>query len=198
LAAFEKALADEIISKDEEERLGRTALTLGFDETGLQTAIAHFQEQFFIARVNDGRIPVLNSPSILLKKGEVAHLETPASLLKEVLVREYRGGSQGMSFRIVRGVSYRVGSHRGTMEVVGSRIEEADTGDLTVTSNRVVFAGGRKTVEVRYDKLVSVNVYRDAIQFHVSNRQNASLFKVSSGPMIAVTVNAAAQKLLAS
>ena len=116
-------------------------------------------------------------------------------MMKEVVIREYKGGSQGMSFRIMNGVSYRVGSHRGTMEVVGSRLEVADTGQLVVTSHRAVFMGARKTQEVRFDKLLSVNVFKDAIQFHVSNRQNPSLFQVRSGPMVAAAVNAAAQRL---
>jgi hypothetical protein len=196
LDAFAKALADEIITRAEEERLGQVAAALGFSKSDLEVAIAQHQEQFFIARVNDGRIPVLDSPTILLKRDERAHLQTDAQLLKEVVIREYKGGSQGMSFRIAKGVSYRVGSHRGTLQVVGSRLETADSGILTVTSQRVVFAGARKTVEVRYDKLVSLNIYGDAIQFHVTNRQTASLFKVASGSMIAAAVNAAAQERL--
>jgi hypothetical protein len=193
LDAFAKALADEIITRAEEERLGQVAAALGFSRSDLEVALGQRQEEFFIARVNDGRLPVLGTSTILLKRGEIAHVETQAELLKEVLIREYRGGSQGMSFRIMKGVSYRVGSQRGTLQVVGSRMDTADTGTLTITSRRAVFTGPRRTVEVRYDKLLSVNVYGDAIEFHVSNRKNPSIFKVSSGPMIAAAVNAAAQ-----
>jgi len=195
LGAFEEALADEVVTAVEEERLGLVATALGFDHGDLERAIAAFEEKLFIARVNDGRIPVLHSPVILLKRGETAHLQTDAALLKEVAIREYKGGSQGVSFRIARGVSYRVGSHRGTMQVVGTRLETADQGPLTVTSHRAVFTGARKSVEMKYDKLLSMNIYGDAIQFHVSNRQNPSLFKVASGPMVAAAVNAAAQQL---
>lgn len=194
-AAFEQVLDDEVVTAQEEARLTSVATALGFSRGELERAIGDFQERLFIARVNDGRIPELDAPGIILKRGEVAHLQTDAELLKEVAIREYKGGSQGVSFRIAKGVSYRVGSHRGTMQVVGTRLETADSGPLTVTSHRAVFAGGRRSVEVRFDKLISLNVYRDAIQFHVSNRQTPSLFKVSSGPMVASAVNAAAQRL---
>ncbi len=197
LGAFETALSDEIITREEEDRLGRIAAALGFDHNDFARAIDHYAEEVFIARVNDGRLPELATPPILLKRNEVAHLVTNASLMKEVLVREYKGGSRGVSFRVMKGVSYRVGSHRGTMQVVGSRLEPADTGELVVTSQRVVFTGPRRTQECRYDKLIDVNVYRDAIELHVSNRQKPSLFQVKSGPMIAAAVNAAAQSVLA-
>lgn len=197
LNAFEAALADEVITREEEGRLSRAGAALGFDQNDFERAIDHYAEQVFIARVNDGRLPELADAPIILKRNEVAHLVTTASLMKEVLIREYKGGSRGMSFRVMKGVSYRVGSHRGTLEVVGSRLEEADTGDLVVTSQRVVFTGPRRTQECRYDKLIDVNVYRDAIELHVSNRQKPSLFRVESGPMIAAAVNAAAQQVLA-
>ena len=196
LNAFEKALADEIVTREEEDRLARIGSALGFDQNDFARAIDHYAEEVFIARVNDGRLPELANPPIILKRNEIAHLVTNASLMKEVLIREYKGGSRGVSFRVMKGVSYRVGSHRGTMQVVGSRLEPADTGELVVTSQRVVFTGPRRTQECRYDKLIDVNVYRDAIELHVSNRQKPSLFQVKSGPMIAAAVNAAAQQVL--
>lgn len=194
LNAFERTLEDEVVTSAEEGRLTQVAQVLGFGEGDLTRAIDRYQEALFIARVNDGRLPELAAPRIVLKRNEVAHLETEANLLKEVLIREYKGGSRGMSFRIARGVSYRVGSHRGQMQVVGSELQVAATGILTVTSQRAVFAGDRKSQEVRYDKLLSLNVYSDAIQFHVSNRQNPSTFRVRSGPMIAAAVNGAIQR----
>jgi hypothetical protein len=195
LKAFEKALADEVVTREEEDRLGRIGSALGFGQDDFAQAIDHYAEEVFIARVNDGRLPELATAPIMLKRDEIAHVVTNASLMKEVLIREYKGASRGVSFRVMKGVSYRVGSHRGTMQVVGSRLAPADTGELVVTSQRVVFTGPRRTQECRYDKLIDVNVYRDAIELHVSNRQKPSLFQVKSGPMIAAAVNAAAQKL---
>jgi hypothetical protein len=48
---------------------------------------------------------------------------------------------------------------------------------------------------VSFAKLLGMNVYNDGIQFHVSNRQNPSLFRVDSGPMVAAAVNGATQRL---
>ena len=57
-------------------------------------------------------------------------------------------------------------------------------------------AGAQKTVECRHDKLVGLQVYSDAISINVSNRQNASMFRVEDGPFVAAMINAAVQAKL--
>lgn len=195
LAAFERALIDEVVTKDEEARLERLASALGLTEYDVDKAIQQYRAPLFIAQVNDGRLPEFYTTRIMLKKNEVAHLESAAALLKEVQIKEYRGGSHGVSFRIARGVSYRVGASRGRMHVVGTELQTQDEGTLTVTSHRAVFAGTRKTVEISFAKLLGLNVFNDGIQFHVSNRQIPSFFRVESGPMVAAAVNGATQRL---
>jgi hypothetical protein len=176
-----RALADEVLSGDEEEGIVKLGMALyEGNRAALAAAMEPYRAQLFIAMVNDGRLPVLPGSGMILKKGEVLHLDEP----------------QGVSFRIAKGVSYRVGATRGRMVEVGRSIVAADAGALHVTSHRVVYTGERKSIEVQYAKLVDMNVYTDGIQFHVSNRQNPSMFRVASGPMVAAVVNAASQKLL--
>lgn len=98
LSAFERALADEVVTKDEEARLERLAAALGLSENDVNEAIQRYRAPLFIAQVNDGRLPEVYTTRILLKRGEVAHLESAASLMKEVQIREWRSGSQGVSF----------------------------------------------------------------------------------------------------
>jgi len=69
-------------------------------------------DRLLVARVNDHRMPVIDEPQLLARPGEAVHLETMARLLKTVAVREYQGGSHGVSLRIMKGVSYRVGAMR--------------------------------------------------------------------------------------
>jgi hypothetical protein len=102
----------------------------------------------------------------------------------------------GVSFRIAKGVSYRTGAIRGKSVVVGTELQVADSGVLAVTSQRIAYMGN-KTIELSYAKLMNLDVFSDGIRVHVSNRQNAPLFKVDPGvgEVIAATVNAAMQKL---
>jgi hypothetical protein len=131
-----------------------------------------------------------------LKRGEVLHLAGTAQLLKEVIQREYQAGSRGVSFRVMKGLSYRVGTTRGQMVEVGRTLEAIDEGDLCITSQRAVFTGTRKRIEMPYASLLDMNVYTDGIHVHISGRQNPSMFRVTNGPMVAAAINAATQRLL--
>ena len=153
-------------------------------------------ERMVIAQANDGRLTVHPSPELMTKKDEVVHFETTAALMKEVTLREWRGRGSGVSFKIAKGVRYRTGAMRGHSVVIGTELQVADTGVLSITSQRAAFIGQRKTVEMAYAKLMNVELFSDGIRFSVSNRQNASLFKITANPEVFVAVlNAAVQRL---
>jgi hypothetical protein len=193
--ALEAVLADDILSQDEEDRLNRVGAWAGVDASIYQALGPDLLGRMMIARINDGRLPRVQMPKVMLKKGEVAYLELPASLMKEVVVRETRGAYSSWSFRVAKGVRFTTGGYRGRSVVVGTHLEVADRGPLTLTSMRAVYTGMRKTMELPLSKLLSVSVFNDGIQFQMSNRQSAPLFKVPDGRVAAAVVNAAYQQL---
>lgn len=58
-----------------------------------------------------------------------------------------------------------------------------------MTTQRVVFAGTRKTVEVLYARLISLDLYEDGICFHISGRQESLLLRTVSTTLMANLVN---------
>lgn len=76
--------------------------------------------------------------------------------------RRYVGGSQGVSFRIAKGLYYRVGSFRGHPVETTERVH-VDTGILAVTTKHIYFHGSTKSFRVRFDKIVSFTPYSDGI-----------------------------------
>lgn len=189
----ENALADDHLTEDEEEALMGLASAVGFEQEDLEKHDLYTRIQ--VAKLNAGRLPAVEAPTLISKRGEVVHLETSAALMKEVAVREWRGGSQGVSFRVAKGVRYRVGSTRGHIVTVGTQLQVADTGLLAITNQRAVFLGSRKTVEMPYARLVGLHQYSDAISFSLSNRQNAPLIKVGMNTdVLAALLNAAIQE----
>ena len=191
---LERALDDDHLTADEEERINDIVNALDIAST-FWTRFATWKPRVFVARCNDGRLPVLPSPSIMLKKEEVAHMETDAALMKEVVHREYVGGYSGMSFRVMKGVRFHTGGTRGKSVVTGTSLEVADTGTLTVTSQRAVYTGARQTIEMAYAKLLNLNVFDDGVRFHLSNRKNPPLFRLDAGVgnAVAAAINAACQ-----
>lgn len=187
------ALADDQLSEDEEDALASLAEAVGFEQADFERHDLYTRLQ--VAKLNDGRLPVVDAPNLMAKRGEIVHLETSAALMKEVAVREWRGGSSGVSFRVAKGVRYRVGSTRGRVVTVGTQLQVADTGLLAITNQRAAYLGSRKTVEMPYSKLIGMQVYSDGISFSLSNRQNAPLITVTiNTDVLAALLNAAIQE----
>ena len=118
---------------------------------------------------------------IILKRGEQVIGIVHGSGLVEVKpgrVR-YEGGSRGVSLRIARGVTYRVGAHKG------SAVRDPEMprllcggGQVVVTNKRMVYVGPKYTREFAWDKLVSMVESTGqggrCLLLAVSNRQKVS------------------------
>jgi len=195
-AWVKSAVSDDIVTPEEYDRLNALSAALGVDgDSILASGDRDLYEQLFVAVVNAGHLPEVASPKLMAKKGEVVHLEWPASLLKEVAVRQYQGGSQGFSIPIGKtGIRYRVSGHRGQIVQIGTQLQVADSGTLAVTNKRAVYMGSRKTVDMPYSKLVNLSVFSDGLQFNQSNRVNAVMLSIPQGSdIVAAVITAAAQ-----
>ena len=183
------ALADDLLTQAEEDRIDAAVNALGIPDGPYATLLRERQQDFVVARINAGRIITIPNPQIILKKGEEAYAQAGATLLKEVTTREFRGGSQGVSIPIGHGVRVRTGAFRGHSVVTGSSMQPQDKGTLTVTNQRVTFAGAKRSIEIQYAKLMNMTGFSDGIQFHLSNRVEAPLFMVDQPDMITATIN---------
>jgi hypothetical protein len=192
----ENVLADDCLTADEEDAFTEIARVLGVEQEQFDSTFRDVLRRMVVARANDGRLPEVQSPHLIAKKNEVVHQESAAALMKEVVLREFRGGYSGFSFPIAKGIRYRTGSARGHSVVVGTDMQVEDTGMLTVTSQRIAYMGSRKTMEIPFSKLMNLDVFTDGIRFHASNRQKAPLFKMEEGmgDVIAATINAAIKR----
>jgi hypothetical protein len=193
LAYANRILADDVLSAAEEEEF--LSISPLFGISNLQSQFPDIMSRMLVAKCNDGRLSAIEDPILLPKRNETVHLETNASLMKERVVREYRGGSSGVSFRVMKGVSYRVGASRGKMVQTGTEIVVEDSGTLSVTSQRAVFMGEKSTVEIPYAKLAGLNLFSDGIRFNISNRKTAPLLKLESPGAVAAVMNTAIQRL---
>ncbi|OGA42380.1 MAG: hypothetical protein A3G24_28905 [Betaproteobacteria bacterium RIFCSPLOWO2_12_FULL_62_13] len=75
---------------------------------------------------------------------------------------KYEGGSHGVSFRLMRGVYYRVGAHKGEAVRRTERLH-VDTGTLAVTDKNIYFSGPSKSFRIAHSNIVSLTPYRDAV-----------------------------------
>jgi predicted RNA-binding Zn-ribbon protein involved in translation (DUF1610 family) len=195
-AVATRAVSDDLLTPEENTQLSSLITTLSITRAWVDAIDSSLQERVLVSSINGGILPEVASPHILAKKGEVVYFECDATLMKEVAIREYQGGYQGFSFPIGKtGVRYRVGGSRGHSVEVGTKLDVADSGILSITNKRAIYLGSRKTVEMPYAKLANLTVFSDGLQFHQSNRVNAPLFRIPRGADVAAAiVNAASQR----
>jgi hypothetical protein len=96
-----------------------------------------------------------NLPINLQKDEEVVWVFPSCEYLDKTR-RQYVGGSQGVSIRIMKGLYYRVGAFAGQPVDRTERVP-VDTGILVLTNKRIYFAG------VPYAKIVSFQPFTDGI-----------------------------------
>jgi hypothetical protein len=180
-AAIREVIDDDLLTEAEDSHLAELLTALDVSVEALRASNFELVEEVSIARINDGRLPQVESAQLILKQGEVCHATFPASLMKDVAVRQYRAATSSVSIPLGGGVRYRVGGVRGRSVVVGTETIVADSGILAITSNRSLFSGRAKTLEFRHDRLVNLEEYRDGLRLAVSNRQTSSLFTMPKG-----------------
>jgi len=129
--------------------------------------------------------------NIFFKKNERPLWVEAAVLYEEVVIdRRYEGGSQGVSFRIAKGVNWRVGATRGRM-VSEKGTVPVDEGQFVVTDQRLIFSGNLKSFDTVLSKIISVNIHPDGITFSQSNRTKKRMvnFPSNNGDIVCAILN---------
>lgn len=131
-------------------------------------------ERVQIAQSYRGEAPVTG---MVLKQGEAVFATVAgASLIEDRRgPGQWTGRSSGFSIPVAtiggRSIRYRTGVSRGHY-VQGTAVPTAiDSGNVYITSQRVIFQGAKQTRECRFDKLVGFQHTDDGTIFSVSNRQ---------------------------
>ena len=164
-AALHAAENDGVVTAEKEVALGKLQQFLMIPDSEITTQKKELARRRLLWEIQNGTPPAINVANLILQKGETPYWSESASLLEERVVnRRYEGGSQGMSFRIARGVYYRVGAQRGNL-IVDKAVLPVSSGAFVITSKRVIFQGDAKSFALRLDKLLSLNLFRDGIRF---------------------------------
>lgn len=117
----------------------------------------------------NGPLVAIQVPGVISLPGERFFLSSDAVLFAEHAFRQWQGGMQGVSFRVMRGVYYRVGGTRGR-SYNRSVIEPDDRGKLSLSDRRMLFVGQRRTIDVPLAKIASIQPFTDGLQVSVGNK----------------------------
>jgi hypothetical protein len=163
-AAFWAAKNDGVVTRQEEKELTKLQQFLKIPESEIAKTKKELARLRLINEIESGNLPSTSVTNLILQKGEIAHWCEAGDIMEErVVSRRYQGGSQGVSVRIAKGVSYRIGSHRGHL-ITDTAVIPVSSGELIVTNKRVVFRGDNKSFSLRFDKLLDVHFFRNAVR----------------------------------
>ena len=124
------------------------------------------------------------APSIALHKNEEVLCHAPTTLSEPRAVRTWRSSYGGPSFRIAKGLSFRLGASSGTSES-HEEIRPIDEGTLVLTNQRMIFVGSKRTIGLPIDKIIGID--DEAFYWLRLNRegkQKAEIFEFDSALQI--------------
>lgn len=162
----EAFLDDGLLDDDEERRLQdcreRFALSPSqLDRNGAFSRVAKSSILRIIMTGNLPPAPPLPGCTVNFQKGETPVWSfADAEYMEDVVRKQFVGRSQGMSFRIMSGIYYRVGGFKGESVATVER-KHLGTGTLIVTDQNLYFVGAGKTTRIPYAKIVSFTPFSD-------------------------------------
>jgi hypothetical protein len=113
------------------------------------------------------------STDIFLKKGEKLIFDIPGIQICEEKTIKVKGSHSGYSVRIMKGLSYRFGDFESTAE---KRVAALDTGHFIITTKRLIFSGGKKSLDIPLSKIVSAKPVDNGILIDRTAKQNVEYF----------------------
>ncbi|MEK6938465.1 MAG: hypothetical protein AABX04_05450, partial [Nanoarchaeota archaeon] len=137
--------------------------------------------EIVLEKLEKGDIPIQSDNiniGVPLKSGEKIFCGEKSNLYEPRAVREFHGGSRGVSMRVAKGMSVRVGNFRGKSES-HDELRVIDSGVLIVTNKRLIFIGPNRNSNIELKKLLHFNATSEGIMISLETRQKPQLFTVS-------------------
>ncbi len=103
-----------------------------------------------------------NLPFKFQKSENLIWLFQNVELFEQRIKTTYKGGSQGVSLRIAKGVYYRTNSFKGH-PVKTTKIVPIATGMVALTEKHIYFASSIKNFRINYNKIITIDPYSDGI-----------------------------------
>ena len=171
--AVKLALDDHILSEQEEDRLDTIAQFLGLREIESRPVFELYQKGKLLRILSQGHLPtiVLDGvlPIPLASNERLVYKFDHVHYSNTVTESHFVGGSNGMSIRVCKGVSYRFGDFRGHTEK-SDRINYVGGGSLFVTTKHLAFVSSSVSVRIPFDKIAGFTPTRKGFILYRTNK----------------------------
>ncbi len=114
-------------------------------------------------------LPVVVDENLNLSKDEICHYVGSASFCKiKKETTGYSGGSRGVSVRVAKGVSFRVGNYKG--HPIREDVVEKSCGKIYLTNKKIIFSALKNACVVRIDNIINMNVFEQLLQLQTEKK----------------------------
>ena len=188
-SAINKALADDFLSQKEEEHLmafiSRFSYDLSIEELSRNPIYMKLLKAAVLRDLMEGRIPERLGVSSPLpfnfqKSERMVWVFQHVKYLQPRTHTTYHGQSSGVSVRIAKGLYFRTGQFHG-QPITQTQLTHIDTGLIAVTTKHIYFAGGIKSLKIRFDKVFSFIPFSDGVGVQRENVSKADVFVTNDG-----------------
>ncbi|GIV46330.1 MAG: hypothetical protein KatS3mg036_1148 [Ignavibacterium sp.] len=156
--AYKAIKNDGIITHEEESELKKIQKYLKIEDEAILATKRELFKYRLLNEIAKGNLPKLTVPNLLIQKNEDVHLIESATLIENKIInRRYEGGSRGTSIKIAKGISFRIGSHRGHLVSERAYVPVSD-GELIITNKRIIFRGDLKSFSIKLEKLLYLEI----------------------------------------
>jgi hypothetical protein len=157
----------------------------------LRAARVEQNRRQFLRDLAAGTTPAVRVSNVVLTDGEHVYWKVPGILMEHRVVgRRSSGRMAGVSVRVARGVTVHSGGSGGFSEQV-REWEPVSSGELIVTSFRLIFIGMPKSLDCRWDKMLEIRPYQDGLGFTTAARHKQWIVRLE--PNHAEEIGAALQ-----
>lgn len=165
--ALDAFLEDGVLSVEEEDRMTKVMRAWLLSASDLESSGAFWRasKASVLRDVMAGRPSFLEGTGVpvnMTSDEGVVWVFPDVEYLEDVVTRATVGGSQGVSFRVMSGVYYRVGAFKAKPVYTTDR-KRIDGGMLVVTSKNLFFVGKRTSKKIPYSKIISFEQFSDGI-----------------------------------
>lgn len=137
-------------------------------ENELKEKIPAIMPEGAILQINNGFFPNIKTSRILLASNEKCYFVERAILVNEKIKKHTEGRTRGLSFRICKGLTYRVGKYAGNP--IETKIIEKTKGLIYITNKRIIFVSEENSFEKKYNSLTASTVFNDGISLQFNSK----------------------------
>ncbi len=165
-----KYLDDGVLSKTEEDKLQNymEKSNLSQDLFDKNDSLSKTIRASIIRDLLNGdeiksRLSIAGNLPFKFQKGEnLVWLFQNVELFEQRIKTTYKGGSQGVSVRIAKGIYYKTNSFKGH-PIKTTKIVPIATGIVALTEKHIYFSSSIKNFRINYSKIVTIDPYSDGI-----------------------------------